>query len=200
MHFYPSRRPLLSPPRHLLVAAALASVVAAAGATALACRPAPGSEVSAAQRRAIADTLTRLIASAYDFSKPDVVQRLMSLYPERGPIVSATAGHITTSRDSLELQIREFWENVGRNMRDPKWTWGERRIDVLSPDAAVMTWTYTIPHRTPQGMPHVIGGAWTALFERRGGRWVIVQEHLSDAPQQMGTQTTTPTGGAMGPM
>jgi hypothetical protein len=32
-------------------------------------------------------------------------------------------------------------------------------------------------------MPHVIGGAWTAVFQRRGRRWVIVQEHLSDAPQ-----------------
>jgi hypothetical protein len=31
-------------------------------------------------------------------------------------------------------------------------------------------------------MPHVIGGAWTAVFANRGGRWVIVQEHLSDAP------------------
>jgi ketosteroid isomerase-like protein len=171
-------------------------VVASAAACLVACAPTSGPEVSAAQRRAIGDTLTRLIASAYDFSKPDVVGRLMSLYPERGPVVSASAGHVTTSRDTLEWQIRQFWEYVGRNMRDPKWTWGERRIEVLSPDAAVMTWTYTIPHRTPAGMPHVIGGAWTALFERRDGRWVIVQEHLSDAPQQMGTQT----GAAMGPM
>jgi hypothetical protein len=165
----------------------------------VACGPASPREVSEAQRRAIADTLTRLISSAYDFSKPDAVARLMSLYPARGPVVSASGGHLTTSRDSLEMQIREFWDNVGRNMRDPKWTWGERRIDVLSPDAAVMTWTYTIPHRTPAGMPHVIGGAWTALFERRDGRWVIVQEHLSDAPQQMG-QMGTQSGAATGPM
>ena len=27
-----------------------------------------------------------------------------------------------------------------------------------------------------------LGGAWTALFERRGARWVITQEHLSDRP------------------
>jgi hypothetical protein len=31
------------------------------------------------------------------------------------------------------------------------------------------------------GMSHVIGGAWTAVFQKRGGRWVIIQEHLSDA-------------------
>ena len=28
-----------------------------------------------------------------------------------------------------------------------------------------------------------IGGAWTAAFVNRGGRWVVIQEHLSDAPQ-----------------
>jgi hypothetical protein len=32
------------------------------------------------------------------------------------------------------------------------------------------------------GAPHVIGGAWTAVFARRDGRWAIVQEHLSDVP------------------
>jgi len=31
-------------------------------------------------------------------------------------------------------------------------------------------------------MPHDLAGAWTALFERRNGKWVIVQEHLSDVP------------------
>jgi hypothetical protein len=30
-----------------------------------------------------------------------------------------------------------------------------------------------------------VGGAWTALFVRRGGRWVIVQEHLSDIPGEI---------------
>ena len=55
-------------------------------------------------------------------------------------------------------------------------------FDVLAPDAAVMTATYSIPHINPRGMPHVIGGAWTALFVNRGGHWVVIQEHLSDVP------------------
>jgi hypothetical protein len=53
-------------------------------------------------------------------------------------------------------------------------------VDVLAPDAAVMTSTYRVPHLTPMGIDHVIGGAWTAVFQKRGGRWVIIQEHLSD--------------------
>ena len=27
-----------------------------------------------------------------------------------------------------------------------------------------------------------IAGAWTAVFARQGGRWVVIQEHLSDVP------------------
>jgi hypothetical protein len=39
--------------------------------------------------------------------------------------------------------------------------------------------------RLVHNMPHVIGGAWTAVFANRGGRWAIVQEHFSDASSQM---------------
>jgi Domain of unknown function (DUF4440) len=156
-------------------------------------------EVSSAQRDAIADTLKKLIVSAYDLNAPgDPVARLMSLYPSKGPVISASGGMLTTSRDSLEAGIRAFWTNVGRNMRDPKWTWGAMHVDVLSPDAAVVTTTYRVPHLTPRGEPHVIAGAWTAVFQRRGGRWVIVQEHLSDAPAAMAAMPDMPSMTAPG--
>ena len=149
----------------------------------VACRPPSRDTPSEARTAAIADTLRRLVASAYDFSKEgDAVGRLMSLYPDSGRVISAASGRITASRDSLEMQIREFWTNVGQNMRDPKWTWEQAYVHVLSSDAAVLTATYRVPHSTPHGTPHVIGGAMTAVFERRNGRWVIVHEHLSDAP------------------
>ena len=147
------------------------------------CRPADGSTVTATQRTAIADTLQTLIRSAYDLSKPgDAVARLMSLYPSSGPVVSASGGRVSTSRDTLAAGVRAFWDNVGKNMRDPDWQWGAMHVDVLAPDAAVVTTTYRVPHHTPMGEAHVIAGAWTAVFQRRGGRWVIVQEHLSDVP------------------
>jgi hypothetical protein len=137
--------------------------------------------LSDTQRKAIRDTLRTLIVSAYDVTAPgDVVARLMSLYPKRGTVISASGGQLTTSRDSLESAIRAFWKNVGQNMQQPKWNWGDMHIDILDADAAVVTTTYTVPHFTPRGEPHVIAGAWTAVFQRRGGRWEIIQEHLSD--------------------
>jgi len=138
--------------------------------------------LSAAEKSAIADSLKRLVVSAYDLTRPDPVASLMSLYPTGDSLVSASAGTVVRTRAQLEQQVKTFWTYVGSNMQKPKWEWTSMNIDVLSRDAAAMTSTYRIPHTTPQGETHLLGGAWTAVFARRGGRWVIVQEHLSDAP------------------
>lgn len=138
--------------------------------------------LSSGERNAIERSIRTTVVSAYDLSKPDVVASLMSLYPPEGKVVSASGGNVTTTRAELESQIRSFWTRVGRNMKNPRWEWNAMHIDVLSPRSAVMTATYGIPHSTPAGEPHTISGAWTAAFARRGGRWVIVQEHLSDVP------------------
>jgi ketosteroid isomerase-like protein len=139
-----------------------------------------------AREAALADTLTREIVAAYDFSRPGVPGRLLGLYPARGPVVSAAAGAVTTSRAALRGEIERFWTRVGQNMRDARFEVRERHVVALGPDAAALTLTYAIPHRTPEGRPHTLGGAWTAVFRREGGRWVIVQEHLSDAPAVRG--------------
>ena len=138
--------------------------------------------VTQAERVAAQRAIRAEVVAAYDFSRPDVPGDLMALYAPTGPIASASGGRITTSRDSLRTQIQSFWTNVGRNMRNPRVEWTEMHIDVLAPGVAVMTATYRIPHTQPNGMPHVIGGAWTAAFVMRDGHWYIVDEHLSDNP------------------
>ena len=162
----------------------LAACLAACGRTAPAAEGDAGAAraTDAARATALADTLGALVTDAYDFSRPDVVARLMALYAPSDPVISAAAGRVTTSRAALQLQIQRFWERVGQNMRDPRFVLGARQVTVLGPDAAVLTATYAIPHRTPEDRPHTLAGAWTAVFERREGRWVIVQEHLSDVP------------------
>jgi len=175
---YPLPRSTRARLRSLSLLAGLAAVGAIGGT--VACSPRNGTEMSAAEKKAIADTLKRLVVSAYDLSKPDPVKNLMSLYPTEGRVISASGGVMTTTRSELEKGIKAFWTYVGQNMRDPHWEWTSMNVDVLAPDAAVMTSTYRVPHVTPMGMPHVIGGAWTAVFQKRGDRWVVIQEHLSD--------------------
>ncbi len=147
-----------------------------------ACGPDAPRPVSDAQRKAISDSIRTLVVNTYDLSRPDAVDRLMSLYPTSGPVYSTSSGHISTTRAELQQQIETFWKYVGSNMRNPKWEWTAMHIDVLSPDAAVMTASYRVPHLNPMNMAHTIAGAWTAVFVRRAGKWVIVQEHLSDVP------------------
>lgn len=135
---------------------------------------------------ALADTLKAVIANAYDFTKPDVVTRMNALYREQGRVVSASGGQIVSNRDSLRAGIDQFWQNVGSNMRDPRWEWRDVYVERLGRDAAVLTGTWEIPHIAPTNQPHVIRGAWTAVFLRIGGQWRIIQEHLSSGASSGG--------------
>jgi hypothetical protein len=143
------------------------------------------------QKEAIRAEIEQTLRQAYDLTKPDAADRMISLYPKTGRVISANSGQASESRDSLEAAIRSFWNAVGVNMREPKWVWDRFYVDVLGPNAAVVTALYRIPHRNPRNEPHVLGGAMTAVFEKRDGRWVIVQEHLSDLPQVQTTSTDT---------
>lgn len=144
-----------------------------------ACAPAPDD----APDEALADTLAQRIEDAYDFTRPNVVERMSALYPDSGRVISASGGFVTTSVDSLRQGLADFWANVGVNMTNPRWEWGVMHVDRLSDDAAVLTATWSIPHIAPTGRPHTISGAWTAVFRRLDGEWKIIQEHLSVPPE-----------------
>jgi len=158
------------------------TLTALAGILTVACQPGADTALTAEERTAIAATIEQRVKAAYDLGAKDVLAGLLSLYPREGPVYSASGGSITTTRDSLDAAVRQFWNYVGRNMRNPTWEWTAMHVDVLSATSAVMTATYRVPHLTPAGQPHVIGGAWTAVFAKRNGEWVIVHEHLSDSP------------------
>ena len=143
----------------------------------------PGATGGPAADAALADTLKARIEEAYDFSRPGVVERMNALYPASGRVVSASGGQFTVSGDSLRSGILAFWENAGKNMRDPKWVWGNVDVERLGPDAAVLTATWSIPHIAPTERPHTIRGAWTAVFRRIDGKWMVVVEHLSTPPE-----------------
>jgi hypothetical protein len=175
-----SRRFCSSFPGVLLLSVALTSPVACAN----------PEQIPPAERRAIADSLTALVTDAYDLRRPDVPNRLLALYPDSGRIISAVAGRVSTTRDTLAVEIRGFWDRVGQNMREPRFELGSTYVDLITRNAAVVTLTYSIPHLTPRNTPHTVSGAWTMLWRRQGGRWRIVQEHLSDTPESTAPGTT----------
>ena len=156
-------------------------------------RPEPASTVlTAAERTEIEDSIRKLVIDTYDLTAPNVVDRMMSLYPDSGPVYSTSSGHVASTREELKQQIETFWKYVGSNMREPKWEWTAMHVDVISPEAAALTASYKIPHLTPENRPHEIAGAWTAVLVKRGDRWFVIQEHLSDVP----VAAATPPAGA----
>lgn len=142
-------------------------------------------DLTALERLSIADSVRGILERTYVFDGTDPVPRFMKLYPDTGSVVSAASGGFTVGRDSIERALTAFWTNAGQFMQQPAWTWGAMKIDVLSRDAVVVTARYTIPHWTPAGRPHVLGGTWTSVWTHRNGRWTIIQEHLSDLPRSV---------------
>src|SRR5258706_258248 len=57
------------------------------------------SAVSDSQKATVRAEVEATLRAAYDLSKPDVAQRMLSLYGTSGPIVSASAGRVVTSRN-----------------------------------------------------------------------------------------------------
>ena len=153
------------------------------------CSPGSGA-LSPEQRRAIASEIDAKVRDAYDLSKAGSEERMIALYADTGRVVSASTGRAIASRDTVIEGIRQFWKYVGANMKQPKWTWTNTYVDVLGPTGAVFTGTYRVPHLTPRGEAHEIAGAMTLVFEKRGSKWGVVQEHLSDAPPAMPMDST----------
>ena len=172
----------------VLVGFAIAMVFPIAGACSTA-KPA-STALTAAQKTEIEDSIRKLVIDTYDLTAPDVVDRMMKLYPDSGAVYSTSSGHVASTRAELEQQIRTFWQYVGSNMREPKWEWTSMHVDVMSPEAAALTASYKIPHLTPDNRPHEIAGAWTAVLVKRGGRWFVIHEHLSDVPVAPSTPAT----------
>jgi ketosteroid isomerase-like protein len=141
-----------------------------------------GTDLSPAQRASIARDIESKVRAAYDLSQPGAEQRMLALYADTGRIISAEGGEVVATRDSVQLGIRLFWQYVGQNMRQPKWIWTHTYVDVLSPNAAVFTGAYRVPHLTPRNQPHELAGVMTLVFVKRSDKWGIVQEHLSDTP------------------
>ena len=153
------------------------------------CSPGSGA-LSPERRRAIASEIDAKVRDAYDLSKAGSEERMIALYADTGRVVSASTGRAIASRDTVIEGIRQFWKYVGANMKQPKWTWTNTYVDVLGPTGAVFTGTYRVPHLTPRGEAHEIAGAMTLVFEKRGDKWGVVQEHLSDAPPAMAMDST----------
>jgi uncharacterized protein (TIGR02246 family) len=137
----------------------------------------PGAYLSEAQRRAVEDTVRKLIDATNRAVALRDVGALMRLYPDTGALSSAYNGRLVTSRDSVEATARAFFQDP--KISTLKTTTDRVRVDVLAPDAAAFTVIGTLGWSEPTGKTVTLPHAWSGVFVNRGGRWVILQEHDS---------------------
>ena len=143
--------------------------------------PASDRSVTAAERAAVEDTIRKLNAYSMAAQSRRDLNGLMQLMPETGAL-AITDGSMVTDMDSLRGGIEQFWGLPWLN--DLKVQWEVRRIDVLAPDAAVVTTTGSTVLDSAGKKKFTIRHHWTGLWQNRDGRWVVVQQHASTIPEE----------------
>ena len=128
--------------------------------------------VSSEQRASVEDTIRKLNAFSMAAQSRRDLKALMQLMPDTG-LLAVSDGIMFTDAESLREALRQAW--TAPWLRDLKVTNELRRIDVLSPDAAVVTMISTTVLDSA-GRKQTFRNVWTGLWQNRGGRWVVPQQ------------------------
>jgi uncharacterized protein (TIGR02246 family) len=137
--------------------------------------------VTATEKSAVEDTIRKLNAYSMEVQSRRDLKALMQLMPDTGAI-AITDGAMVTDMDSVRAVLEQFWGQPW--LKDLKVKWEIKRIDVVAPDAAVLTTTGTTTVLDTAGEKHSMSHHWTGLWQNRGGRWVVVQQHASTIPAE----------------
>ena len=145
------------------------AIVAVLTGLSAACRVA-SREAVAVDSRAIEDTLRSLVTRSFeDISKRNAEGALM---PMADDVVFVGDGMMVTGKDSLlRMTALAFsdWHSVKADVEIT-------RVQVLSPEAAVVNWESHVTAIDSKGVETPLGGIVTAVFMKRNGQWRIIQQ------------------------
>src|SRR5690349_20648384 len=134
------------------------------------CESAPRREVVSADTRVIEDTLRSIVL--HSFQDIEAKNADGALRPMSSDVIFVGDGLMITGRDSLlRLTTRAFsqWHAVKAEVKIS-------RVEVLSPDAAIVNWESHVDATDAKGGHTPYGGLVTAVFVRRDGKWQIIQQ------------------------
>jgi hypothetical protein len=134
--------------------------------------------LSPAQRAAVADTI---LAQADHFiaalSSLDIV-RFTGLFTADPDLIYVDNGRIYPDRAALAAAAGGFFKRV----RSAAGKWEAPHALPLSLDSGAFTGIFRAQMADTAGQPlWTEGKIWTLVYQRRGGRWVIVQAHEVNA-------------------
>ncbi len=135
-------------------------------------------ELTEAQRAAVGDTIRmeadRVIAALASRQ----VDSLADLFTKDADFVYVDNGRIYPDNAALKAAATPFFGRVG----SAGGRWDPANVLVLGPDAGAFTGVFRAQMTDTAGSPlWTDGKIWTFVYQRRAGRWQIVQAHEVNA-------------------
>lgn len=140
--------------------------------------PPDAGELSAAQRAAIADTIRREADRVITALASRQVDSLADLFTKDPDFVYVDNGRIYPDNAALKAAATPFFGRIGK----AGGRWEPANVLVLGPDAGAFTGVFRAEMADTAGKPlWTDGKIWTFVYQRRRGRWQIVQAHEANA-------------------
>ncbi len=141
-----------------------------------ACAKAP--EFTDPQRAAVADTIRQEADRVIAALASRQVDSLADLFTKDADFVYVDNGRIYPDNAALKKAATPFFGRIGR----AGGRWEPAHVLVLAPDAGAFTGVFRAEMADTAGAPlWTDGKIWTFVYQRRAGRWQIVQAHEVNA-------------------
>jgi uncharacterized protein (TIGR02246 family) len=129
-----------------------------------------GKETTSVDTRVIEDSLRAMVIRSFEGIEAKDADKALALMSD--DVIFVGDGLMMVGKDSLlRLTTRSFseWKSVDADVEIV-------RVQVLSPEAAVVNWKAHVDATDAKGVHTPYGGIATAVFVLRGGRWQIIQQ------------------------
>ena len=134
---------------------------------------------AAAQQSAAVDSIRagaqRFIAA---LASKDIDQ-FVALFAPEPDFIYVDGGRIYPDREALKKAGSGFFKSI----KTFNASWDPTKVLVTGPDAGVFTGVMKVQAENMSGTPIWPNGKiWTLAYQRRGGKWMIVQAHEATVP------------------
>ena len=126
------------------------------------------------QRKAVEDTIRKLVEASAELQNKGQVQSIRSWYAPSA--ISIQDGQIMRDIDAMFAQYDSMMKTAGGPL--PKLTTNVERVDVLAPNAAVVTAT-SKGSIDSAGKELTWGHVYTGVWQHQDGKWQLVLEHAT---------------------
>ena len=132
-----------------------------------------------AGRSAIEDTIRSRATVFAQSIGPGKLTAFLDLFTPDRDFIYVDGGRIYPTRDALGKAASGFFGSL----KTGGGTWGEQRVIALSPTAGAFTGVFRSQISDTTGRAvWTDGKVWTLIYQRRAGKWVIVQAHEATVP------------------